>query len=188
MVGAVVNKRERLVISLFRVVARFDLKVLLLLAMTLFTFQPVKAQATNEAPVIFSIQIQNEETSSCRRVSFSVHDLQRLPKKEFTTSTIWTSGEQEFTGVWMATLLEELGVRSGRIVMYASNDYQVETKVEDFMSGGALLAYARNGELLLPRNKGPLWLVYNYDSDSRFRSEAIYSKSIWQLDRMLIIH
>ncbi len=41
-----------------------------------------------------------------------------------------------------------------------------------------------NGETMPVRRKGPLWIVYPYDSDEAYRSEAIYSRSIWQLDRI----
>jgi hypothetical protein len=31
------------------------------------------------------------------------------------------------------------------------------------------------------RDKGPLWLIYPYDSKAEYQSETIYSRSIWQL-------
>ncbi|RYH00603.1 oxidoreductase, partial [Salipiger sp. IMCC34102] len=34
------------------------------------------------------------------------------------------------------------------------------------------------------RDKGPLWIVYPYDDTPEYRSEVIYSRSIWQLDRI----
>jgi hypothetical protein len=34
------------------------------------------------------------------------------------------------------------------------------------------------------RDKGPLWIIYPYDSKSDFRTEVVYSRSIWQRDRL----
>jgi hypothetical protein len=34
------------------------------------------------------------------------------------------------------------------------------------------------------RNKGPLWLVYPYDSNVALQTEAVYARSIWQLVRI----
>ncbi|MEE4295919.1 MAG: hypothetical protein V2J20_04800 [Wenzhouxiangella sp.] len=31
------------------------------------------------------------------------------------------------------------------------------------------------------RQKGPLWIVFPYDQDPRYRTEAVYALSIWQL-------
>ena len=50
-----------------------------------------------------------------------------------------------------------------------------------------LVAYEMDGETMSRRQKGPLWIVYPFDSDADFRSEVIYSRSIWQLDRLEIV-
>ena len=34
------------------------------------------------------------------------------------------------------------------------------------------------------RDKGPLWVIYPYHDNIDYRSETIYSRSIWQLDRI----
>jgi hypothetical protein len=34
------------------------------------------------------------------------------------------------------------------------------------------------------RDKGPLWLVYPYDSVSAYQTEVIYARSIWQVKQM----
>jgi hypothetical protein len=44
-----------------------------------------------------------------------------------------------------------------------------------------------NGAEMSIRDKGPLWIVYPYDASDDFRSEVVYSRSIWQLDRIEVI-
>jgi hypothetical protein len=46
------------------------------------------------------------------------------------------------------------------------------------------VAYLRNGAEMSMRDKGPLWIVYPYDAKPDYQSELIYSRSIWQLDRI----
>ncbi|MEC8574513.1 MAG: oxidoreductase, partial [Pseudomonadota bacterium] len=36
------------------------------------------------------------------------------------------------------------------------------------------------------RDKGPLWIVYPFDSDPAYQTEAIYSRSIWQLEEITV--
>lgn len=110
--------------------------------------------------------------------------LEALPPGEFTTSTIWTEGPQHFEGVYVHDLLSKLGVTSGTLRLTASNDYAITIPVAELRAGEALLAYRRNGAEMTLRDKGPLWLVYPYDSSDDFRNEVIYSRSIWQLDRI----
>ena len=70
----------------------------------------------------------------------------------------------------------------------AINDYYVDIPVSDAIEGGPIIAYKMNGDVMLVRNKGPLWVVYPYDENPEYRSEVIYSRSIWQLDRIEVIN
>lgn len=103
------------------------------------------------------------------------------------TSTIWTNGVLSFQGVELATLAALLGVTEGALLATAINDYTVEIPVSDAVEGGALIAYLMDGEEMSIRDKGPLWIVYPYDSNPDFRTEVIYSRSIWQLDRIEVV-
>ncbi|MBR9765017.1 MAG: oxidoreductase [Rhodobacteraceae bacterium] len=119
-----------------------------------------------------------------RIVSFDRTALEALPATAFETSTIWTEGVQQFRGVRMTVLLAHLGIEGGQLQLTAANDYSIEIATGSFRPDGAILAYERNGTPMTLRSKGPLWLVYPYDSSPDFRSEVIYSNSIWQLDRI----
>lgn len=66
----------------------------------------------------------------------------------------------------------------------AINDYSVEIPISDAVEGGPILAYKSDGAYMSRRDKGPIWLIYPYDQNADYRSETIYSRSIWQLDRL----
>jgi hypothetical protein len=110
--------------------------------------------------------------------------LEAMEPVEFTTTTMWTDGPQVFTGVLLLDLLTMLGVTGGTVRATAINDYAVDIPVSDAVEGGPIVAYLLNGEPMSVRDKGPLWIVYPYDAKRDYRSEVIYSRSIWQLDRM----
>lgn len=110
--------------------------------------------------------------------------LEAMEPVEFETHTIWTEGLQVFEGVPLATLLDRLGAQGSVIAASALNDYTVEIPVSDAVAEGPILAYRQNGAELSVRDKGPLWLVYPYDSDPSYQTEVIYARSIWQLARI----
>ncbi len=113
--------------------------------------------------------------------------LRALPGHSFTTTTIWTKAPQTFQGVRLPELLNELGVNgNASMTLVAANGHQVSIETGTRSSDDALIAYQRNGAAMTLRDKGPLWLVYNYDADPILRSEVIYANSIWQLDRVEI--
>ncbi len=100
------------------------------------------------------------------------------------TSTIWTEGVQVFVGVPLDEVLNVVGAEGSSLRATAINDYAVDIPVSDAVEGGPIVAYLRNGAPMSVREKGPLWIVYPYDSEPDYQSELIYSRSIWQLDRI----
>ena len=110
--------------------------------------------------------------------------LMALPVTTIETSTIWTDGTHSFTGVSLADLLDEIGVTEGTLLATAANNYTVEIPVSDAVQGGPIVAYLMDNAEMPLRDKGPLWIVYPFDSSADYRSELIYTRSIWQLDRI----
>ncbi len=127
-----------------------------------------------------AIQTQNVEN----KAQFDLAMLEALGEAVVETSTIWTDGIQTFQGVGLNVLVDRLGITGDTLRATAINNYAVEIPVSDAVEGGPIIAYKLNGETMSVRDKGPLWIIYPYDLDPAFRSEVIYSRSIWQLDRI----
>lgn len=118
---------------------------------------------------------------------YSLEDLQAIGSESFETTTIWTDGVQVFTGTPLTALVNTLGLSSGTLNAVAINDYVVEIPVSDAVENGPILAYERNGVIMSLRDNGPLWVIYPYDSNIDYQSEVIYSRSIWQLERIEVV-
>jgi len=113
--------------------------------------------------------------------------LQEMPTTSFQTSTTWTEGTQRFTGVALFDLLAELSLSGSTLRATALNDYSVEIPLSDAVEGGPIVAYFVNDKPLSVRDKGPLWIVYPYDANPNYQTEIVYSRSIWQLNRIEMI-
>lgn len=142
---------------------------------------PVSAE---EEPVLLTLEIV--EGGSTEITTLTKSDLMAFPAISFATRTNWTTGEVTFTGVALTTVLERFDVTAGEIELIAINEYSVFLPVDDPTNEGAMLAYLMNGNPMTPRDKGPIWMVYNYDADRQYRTETVFSRSIWQLDRIII--
>jgi hypothetical protein len=118
--------------------------------------------------------------------SYDLDALKALGTASFETSTIWTEGKQTFTGVPLDALFQDIGATKGDVNAIAVNNYSVPIPVSDAVAGGPLLAFEVNGAPMSVRDKGPLWIVYPYDANVQYQSETIYSRSIWQLNRLQI--
>ena len=137
---------------------------------------PSVAQQTDVLSISGLIPSSNNEV-----VTLKIDDLVKIAPTKFITTTIWTDGPQEFEGTSLKGLLDHLGVTSGTIVARAVNDYSVNIPVADIEAGGPIVAYHRNGKAMPVRDKGPFWIDYPYDLEDKYRSEEVFSRSIWQL-------
>lgn len=137
--------------------------------------------------IILTVSGEISETNGDGVALFDLDMLRALPADTFTTTTIWTNGPQQFKGVPLHALLAKLGASGQALRSIAINAYEVQIPVSDAEKGGPIIAYELNGNPMSVRDKGPLWIVYPYDSDPRFRTEVVYSRSIWQLDQIVIV-
>ena len=136
--------------------------------------------------VVLTVSGDIETTNRPGAAAFDLAMLEALGSKDITTTTIWTSGVSTFTGVPLVTLLEFLGVERGTLEAMAINNYSVTIPVSDAVEDGPIIAYRRDGAYMSLRDKGPLWIIYPYDQSTAYQSEVIYSRSIWQLDRIAV--
>ena len=130
--------------------------------------------------VILTVTGAISNTSRPGRAEFDLAHLEHLGVSKLVTWTPWTEGDQVFVGVALADLLTHLGATGTRIHATASNNYEVTFPAGDVTDHGGIVAYLQNGAAL-PDDKGPLWIVYDYDSDPQLLGDRFQSASIWNL-------
>ncbi|KAA2314350.1 oxidoreductase [Pseudooceanicola sediminis] len=140
--------------------------------------------AAPEGDVLLTVTGAITNTNADNAARFDRKMLEALPAVTIRTSTIWTEGVQTFTGVQLIDLAAAVGTDADELRAMAVNDYAVTIPGEDWVDGGPIIAYLNNGAPMSLRDKGPLWVIYPYDSKPAYQSEVAYSRSIWQLDRI----
>ena len=115
------------------------------------------------------------------RVAFDLAQLEALPQRSFTTQTPWQDKPIQFTGPLLREVLASVKAQGSQLKAIALNDYRVSIPVSDTQRFDMVLALRINGERIPVRHKGPLFVVYPYDSEEELRSTLYYSRSIWQL-------
>jgi hypothetical protein len=112
--------------------------------------------------------------------------LESLGMTGFVTTTPWYDGPVRFDGVPMARLMEAVGATGETLIATALNDYETRIPVSDLAEFGVLLALKRNNEYMPVRDKGPLFIVYPFDSNRALKNQKYYSRSAWQLARIVV--
>lgn len=126
--------------------------------------KPTKAPANS--PLVASLQIDF---------------LKNLPQHSFVTQTPWYKKPVKFTGPLLRDVLAAVKVKGRVIHAVALDDYQASIPFSDATQFDVILAHTMDGEALTPKNKGPLFVVYPYDSKPELHAVRFYERSIWQL-------
>ena len=140
-----------------------------------------------EGPVVLTVTGPVEVTNSSDGANFDLALLAETGQASFRSTTIWTEGEQVFTGTPLRAVLDRLKITAGTLRAVALNDYHAEIPVDEVTKDAPLLAWQVDGEYLTVRNRGPVWIVYPYDRAPEFRTDLVYARSVWQLTRLELL-
>ncbi|MEF2551069.1 molybdopterin-dependent oxidoreductase [Aurantimonas sp. A2-1-M11] len=112
--------------------------------------------------------------------------LEALGAESITTKTQWSDGRTEFSGIRLAKLMEMLGAQGNSVTATALNDYVTTIPMTDFFDFDVILALKRDGEYMSVREKGPLFIVYDYDSDPVLQTQTYFARSAWQVTKLVV--
>lgn len=110
--------------------------------------------------------------------------LEALPQVEFQTTTGWTQGSARYSGPRLHDVLALAGLQDQPVEAEAANDYKVTLTPDLIGPDYPILALRIDGKPFGLRDLGPLWVIYPYDLSPDYRSEEIFSASIWQVVRI----
>ena len=136
--------------------------------------------------VILTITGQITKFNQGNTAVFDIAMLEGLGMTGFSTATPWFDGVVHFEGVLMAHLLDHVGANGQKVTALALNDYSTDIPLDDFRRYNAILALKRNAAYMPIRDKGPLFIVYPYDSDPALKHQRYYSRSAWQVARLAV--
>ena len=133
--------------------------------------------------IILTISGSIKNTNDDGMAEFDLPMLEALARASFVTTTPWTAGPTAFEGVALTDLLAAVGASGSAMTVTALNDYSATIPIADARSG-AILAYRLNGAYFSVREKGPLWLMYPFDTSPQLKREEIYARSVWQIRKI----
>ena len=147
---------------------------------------PAAALQPATGKVVLSIAGNVGEKNSATAALFDMEMLQKLPQHSFTTLTPWDKQPIKFTGPFLRDVLAAVKASGTTIKAMALNDYQTSIPADDAQKFDVILAYKMNDADIPVRTKGPLFIVYPYDTKSELRSTVYYERSAGQLKSMTI--
>ena len=144
-----------------------------LVAVTLLA-APEDAQALQPATgkVILTMTGKVGDANKANAAEFDLAMLEKLPQRSFTTLLRDVLAVAKAEGVTIKAM--------------ALNDYQTSIPFADTKKFDVVLAHKMNGESIPVKTKGPLFIVYPYDTNKELQSSVYYERSAWQLKSLSI--
>ena len=118
--------------------------------------------------------------------AFSMKFLKSLPQRTFVAQTPWYKDSVKFTGPLLRDVLAAAKIKGSVIHATALDEYRTSIPFSDALDYDVILAHQMNGETLTAKNKGPLFIVYPYDSKPELQTVRFYERSIWQLKSLQV--
>ncbi|TYC51747.1 molybdopterin-dependent oxidoreductase [Rhodobacterales bacterium] len=126
-------------------------------------------------------------TNNAGAAEFDMDMLEALPQVERTIETPWTSEATTFSGPRLKTILDAVGAKGSGLIVTALNDYSAELPYEDAETLETMLATRMNGDLMSVREKGPLFLIYPFDTNPELFNEKYFARSVWQIREVEVL-
>jgi hypothetical protein len=123
-------------------------------------------------------------TNGDGKAVFDREMIEALGETAFSTSSPWYNGPHRFEGALLARLLDAVGSAGDRLIVTALNDYVTEIPVSDARKFGVILALKRDGQYMPISDKGPIFIIYPFDSNSELKAQTYYKRSAWQVSRI----
>ena len=142
---------------------------------------PARALDLPAGPVVLTIFGRVRKPNAGSTAQFDMAMLERLPQHSFVTRTPWYSTPRKFTGPLLRDVLSACGAMGSNLRATALNDYRVDLPFEDTQRFDVLLARLLDDKPMAVRDKGPLFIIYPFDSSAELRTTVYFSRSAWQL-------
>ncbi|NKC51556.1 oxidoreductase [Ochrobactrum cytisi] len=142
------------------------------------------AKPTGKPIPVISGNISNTNVGNTAQFDRDMLEARGLVTVE--TANPWYDGRVRFDGVSMDKLMTLVGAKGTKVTAVALNDYVSSLPMEDFKKFNVILAMKRDGNYMPVRDKGPLFVIYPYDSDPQLQSQTYYTRSAWQVAKLIV--
>src|SRR5919204_5015229 len=126
--------------------------------------------AAPEGAVVLSVGGRITRTNQGPRAAFDMPMLEALAQQNITTKTPWYKEPRKFTGPLLRDVLARVGADGATLRLTALNDYRIDVPFDDARRFDVLLARAIEDRPITVRERGPLFVIYPFDSDPALRN------------------
>jgi len=137
-------------------------------------------------PVLLTVSGLISQRNAGDSAAFDSAMLNALPVSQIVTKTPWHAAPAKFSGPALKAVLNAVGAKGKVFRLTALDKYEGSIPVEDIERYDPILALRLDGKELNIRNRGPILLMYPFDSYPQIDTDVYYGRSVWQLLRIVV--
>ena len=120
-------------------------------------------------------------------LDYGMARLERMPQASFNARLPWYPQPRKFTGPLLRDLLAAGDCQGSQLRALALNDYRVDIPFDDALRYDVIVARLIDDQPMGIRDKGPLMIIYPFDSHAELRNAVYYGRCAWQLRRIEVL-
>jgi hypothetical protein len=134
---------------------------------------------SSTASLASSLKITDAEGASL--AVFDREKIEAIGMESIKTATPWTEGIAHFEGSPLKEVLSLSGVAGKDVTALAFDDYAVSITAETIAKYEPIIATRLNGTQLTVDDKGPFWIIFDFDNIPEETSVELRAFAVWHL-------
>lgn len=123
-------------------------------------------------------------------VKFALKDIEKLERKDYMTvlpPAVNVQGKHDWTGVPLRAVLSASNEKNFSTMRVTALDgFEVNLPASDLDRFDPILAYQKDGQYIGILDKGPLFLIYPFDSHRELQTMEYTNRAIWQATSIVL--
>lgn len=150
------------------------------------TINNVDLTLVKQENTLLGIHVTPESGCNAEDLLLSIEQLLELPQQEFSTLHTWTDVKETFRGPLLEDVINLVCKGVVSVELKALNDYSITVDFEGVRQYKPIVAHSINGQRLTIRDKGPLWVMVDYETYN-LDEKNLESLMVWQLSDIVIL-
>lgn len=138
-------------------------------------------------PIVLTVSGAIDNFNSDKVAVFDLAMLEAAAGRTVTMRTPWADGETTFQGPFLRSILQMVGAHGKSLKITALNDYASDIPMGDATGYDTVLATKLDGKHMSVREKGPVFLVYPFDTNPELYNEKYFTRSVWQIKEIEVV-
>ena len=137
--------------------------------------------------VVLTVSGRIKSANEGGRALFDMPMLEAFAQHTINTRTPWFTQARRFTGPLLRDVLSAAGAQGQSLRLVALNDYRVDMPFDDVQRFDVILVRLLDDKPMNVRDKGPVMVMYPFDSRPELRRATYYGRCAWQLSTIEVL-